>query len=449
MLHCIWIENRFVAFRAGRAHINTDEKRTKTIDPALVHVYEKPVSNTARNQKVLKAIRELNNRVTVADVVATTGLPLNEVAEELNSIVAQSQATLDVTNVGEVFYNFPPNFSMAYYAQGVKRILLVIWNQIFKVVFFLFRISFGVTLLLSFLFIFGTILLFQTVVAAGMGASQDVGVMWSDFANLIKRVAMQDIVLWKKHDPSEELVTTGKSRQGFLLDCYSFLFGEGNPNEHLAEERWKLLAQVIRLNEGIIISEHLPPYTGRPADDEPALFAVLAKFSGYPRLSETGQLIYVFPDMQQRSTNTSYTFMPEYIEEKPWLFSKMSHQTLRPVIALALGNFLGSLLFWWLYLYTHRVSQPPAIVVFFAIYGTMFVIVPLVRLAVIKVLNWQIARRNEITRGFENLIGSPDKEVRAKLEDAEKMRRAFGVIPGNNIVYTTQKDYLEQLTDNK
>lgn len=406
------------------------------------------MSTSARKRQIIKAIKDLSNRVTVADVVATTGLSLDQVTEELNSVAAQSQATLDVTNVGEVFYNFPPNFAMAYYAQGAKRALLNIWNGIFNALFFLFRISFGITLLLSFLFIFGTILLVQTVIAAGMGASQDVGRMWADFAYLLRRVAMQDIVLWKKQDNFDADPQSGKSRQGFLLDCYSFLFGEGNPNEHLAEDRWKLLAQVIRLNEGIIIAEHLPPYTGRPAEDEPALFKVLSKFNGFPRLSESGQLIYVFPNMQQRSTNTSYTFMPEYIEEKFWHFSKMSQQTLRPVLALAIGNFLGSLFFWWLCLYTHRVSKPPALFLFFAIYGTMFVVVPLIRLAVIKFLNWKIAKRNAVTKEFENLIGSPDSEVRLKLEDAEKIRRDFGANPGNNVVYTTQKDYLEQLTDN-
>ena len=110
------------------------------------------------------SIRDLNNRVTVADVVATTGLSLNEVTEELNSVASQSQATLEVTNVGEVFYYFPQNFAYAYYAQGFKKVLLNLLNTVFKAIFFLFRISFGVILLLSFLFIFGTILLFQTVI---------------------------------------------------------------------------------------------------------------------------------------------------------------------------------------------------------------------------------------------------------------------------------------------
>ncbi len=408
------------------------------------------MSTSARKRQVIKAIRDLNNRITVADVVATTGLSLNEVSEELNSVAAQSQATLEVTNVGEVFYYFPQNFAYAYYAHGFKKVLLNLWNSIFKAIFFLFRISFGVILLLSFLFIFGTILLFQTVIAAGMGASQEVGAMWVDFLGLVKRVAVQDLVLWKKQESSadQDTQSQGKSRQGFLLDCYSFLFGEENPNEHLAEERWKLLAQVIRLNEGIIIAEHLPPYTGRPANDEPALFKVLSKFSGFPKLSESGQLVYVFPNMQQRSTNTSYTFMPELIEEKPWHFSKMSGETLRPVMALAVGNFLGSLFFWWLCLYTHRVSQPPTVFLFFAIYGTLFVLVPVIRLAVIKILNWQIAQRNKVAKGFENLIGSPDPEIRLKLEDAEKIRRDFGTTTSDGIVYTTQKDYLEQLTDN-
>lgn len=407
----------------------------------------KQVSNSARRRQIIKAVRELDNRVTVPDVVAKTGLSFNEVTQELNTVAANSQANLDVTASGEVFYSFPQNFEVGYYAQGAKRRLLRVWKATFKSLYFIFRISFGITLISSFIFIFGTILLFQSLIAAGMGASQEVGAMWAEFASLVRRVLIRNHLSWRKGD-APNAVSTDASKKGFLMDCYSFLFGEGNPNEHLQDDRWKLLAQVIRLNEGIVIAEHLPPYTGRPANDEPALFKVLSKFNGYPEISDSGQLIYVFPNMQQRSTTDTYTFIPALVEEKPWLFSQMTREELRPVLALAVGNFLGSLFFWWLCLYTHRVSQPPLIFLFFAVYGVLFVLVPLVRLAVIRVLNFGINRRNATIRSFERLIGTPDGEIKSKLEDAEKIRQTFSPATNDSVVYTTQRDYLEQLTDN-
>ncbi|HEY9714306.1 MAG TPA: hypothetical protein V6C72_12625, partial [Chroococcales cyanobacterium] len=380
----------------------------------------------SNRQKTIKSIRDLNNRVSVADVVAKSGLSLSEASAELNAIAAQTRATLQVDNLGEIQYCFPNGFAYIYFAHGIRRALLSAWDKVFRIAFFVFRISFGLMLLFSLWCIFGTILLFQSIFAAWLGSPNAVARMWGDFFGLLGRIGMSELITWRQYSAASGgsiLEAKGNRRQGFLLDCYSFLFGEGDPNEGLDEERWQLIAQVIRLNEGVVIGEHLAPYTGKPADDEESMFKVLSKFNGYPVVSETGKLIYVFPAMRTRSSNASYALIPPMLEVKPWRFTVLSREQLQPVYLLAVVNFAGSLFFWYLCLFTSKPLWHPSLFFTLAIYGSLFLLVPMVRFLVVASLNREIAMHNLNIRAYENEIGSPSPALLRSLEDAETVRR--------------------------
>ncbi|KAM3713487.1 hypothetical protein ACB098_01G261700 [Castanea mollissima] len=45
-------------------------------------------------------------------------------------------------------------------------------------------------------------------------------------------------------------------------DCFifSFVFGDGEPNQGIEEERWKLIGQYISSNGGVVTAEELAPY---------------------------------------------------------------------------------------------------------------------------------------------------------------------------------------------
>merc|ERR1712238_542895 len=99
---------------------------------------------------------------------------------------------------------------------------------------------------------------------------------------------------------------------GFLESVFSFVFGDGDPNTGLEEKRLSLAAQMIRHNKGAVTVEQLAPYCDAPNIpstsssyvDESFVLPIVSQLDGEPRVTEEGDIIYVFPDLQV-STSTS------------------------------------------------------------------------------------------------------------------------------------------------
>jgi hypothetical protein len=232
-----------------------------------------------------------------------------------------------------------------------------------------------------------------------------------------------------------------------LLDCFLFLFGEPNPNAQIDEERWRLLAQVIRLNEGVILPEHLGPYLGKDPNDEKELFKVLLKFGGKPVVSDKGVIVYIFPTMSDKSdSGDSYVMMPEKLLETPVRFLPISKERVRPVLMLACFTLVGSLFFFWLLLCGSLKHSAHATFFFcLAVYSTLFFAIPAVRFAIVGEINKAIAKRNARAVSFEERLGQPDRELLEKLCEAESMRGSELQKSKDRIIYSTEKDYLEQI----
>jgi len=100
---------------------------------------------------------------------------------------------------------------------------------------------------------------------------------------------------------------------GFLESVFSFVFGDGNPNAGLEERRLSLAAQMIRDNKGAVTAEQLAPYCDAPdPDDASANFVdesfvlpIVSQLDGEPRVTEDGDIIYVFPDLQVSASTTN------------------------------------------------------------------------------------------------------------------------------------------------
>ena len=258
----------------------------------------------SQKKQVLKAIQKLGNKVTAADVVARSGCSLQISSHLLTEIASETAATLHVNNHGEILYQFRPNFQYIYLSRGTVRLLGRVFNKIIPLFMFLFKISFGLILVLSVTVIFGTVLIIRSLLSVGIDSGSSVPAMWMDFISAFRQIVWLDF--GKNRESKARIAATSMttpaaadplSSQGFLLDCYSFLFGPGNPNEGIEDERSKLIAQTIRLNEGVVLAEHFAPYTGRPPEDEQALFSILARFNGQPVVSDSGDILYLFPSI--------------------------------------------------------------------------------------------------------------------------------------------------------
>ncbi|KAJ6799517.1 uncharacterized protein M6B38_207165 [Iris pallida] len=146
----------------------------------------------------------------------------------------------------------------------------------------------------------------------------------------------------------------------FVESVFSFVFGDGDPNQGLEEERWKMIGEYIASNGGVVTAEELAPYLdvlpiNETTDDESYILPVLLRFDGQPEVDDEGRILYRFPSLQrtassQRSRGKEYVGKKwsewvdgatKYFEEKKWLFSKAGASEKAMAIGLGALNLFG------------------------------------------------------------------------------------------------------------
>ncbi len=106
------------------------------------------------NPKVMQAVKELGYRVTVGDVAAKAGLDVNFAQRELLTLASEAGGHLQVAESGDIAYLFPKNFSDILRNKFLRLQLQEWWQKIWRVLFYLIRISFGIVLVASIILIF-------------------------------------------------------------------------------------------------------------------------------------------------------------------------------------------------------------------------------------------------------------------------------------------------------
>jgi hypothetical protein len=413
---------------------------------------------TQERKQVIDAINQLGRRVTAADVSAKTGLPLNVANLELNKVAADAEGHMEVSTTGDIAYTFDPGFENAYLASGITRFIEEYGKKFFDIAYFLLRISFGVMLILSFIAVIVLIIAAILVISRMGGDSDSGGGDGGGFSfDFFDWMILRDILWWgswssypdqyQSYDrPSVRQAPQDKGN--FFYNVFSFLFGDGNPNNHLEERKWQMIAEVIRNNRGVVTAEQLAPYTGEDPKNDDGVLPVLVRFDGKPEVSETGNILYVFPSMQVHATNLSTFrsgFVPHFLNEFPWRFTTVSQDSLIPVYLLAGVTFLGS---WWLLLYVTKfvvlIHWFAPLVTALTIYGTAFLAVPLIRSIILHFINKGIDSRNAKRSEYAAAVQNKSEELLKKLNEAAQYRIGERTINAANTVYTTDKDALEQ-----
>ena len=103
-------------------------------------------------RQALDAIKN-NLRTTAPELATSSGLSINSATYWLNKIAGETGAKLEVANDGTVYYSFAPNFSGVYRRRGRRRAALLAGAFLFKSLYWVVRISFGVALITSVLVI--------------------------------------------------------------------------------------------------------------------------------------------------------------------------------------------------------------------------------------------------------------------------------------------------------
>ena len=418
----------------------------------------------AFNDAVMRAVETLDYRVTIGDVAAQSGLEIRVAEQGLLALAADAQAHMQISEAGEIAYEFPRNFRAILRRKFRKLRWQESWAKIWQVLFYLIRISFGAVLLLSILLIFIAIAILLISMQAANQDERDNGRggggmiflprvwfgpswwWWLDFDYGRRRYGSRNSSHNRRGSYSSR--SGGADNQlNFFEAIFSFLFGDGDPNADLEERRWNAIATVIRNNRGAVSAEQLAPYLDNAnLDDdlEDYVLPALSRFNGRPKVSPQGDLVYHFPELQVTTRNHKPQSVPAFLKETTRRFTSASSDQVS--IAIGLGTLLvvGSIYLayaaaGWS---TGFIGLIYSLCDIFLAYGIAFLGIPLERYFRMQQQNKNIEARN-IQR--KNLVG---KTIQRKLDYAKQF--ALETIVGkDNLAYTTETDLVDQEIANR
>lgn len=432
---------------------------------------------TNSRTQVMDAVEQLGWRVTLGDVASSTGLALPETKQALLSLAQEADGHLQVAESGEIAYVFDKAFRTKLRLKQTQNRWRKLQQKAWGLFLYGLRISFGILLLVSILLI--TLAL---IALATAGRS-------SDNNNRSRGGGMNFIFLprlfwvgnpfWSpypyrrdygsRYGDSRFANTRGaRSSRGdqaegemnFLEAVYSFLFGDGDPNQDLDEKRYQYIANLIRNHGGVITAEQVLPYLDvdpDTADDrEDYMLPILLKFDGSPEVSDQGQLVYRFPTLQvtagsEISQVSQANSIPATLDEVEWAFSKATPGQLTMAGGLGGLNFVLALV---LYGARDQVAAGAAqgseilalvnpLVGLLLAYGAAFLTVPAIRWITLQRRNQKIQERAKHRRQWMSKLRDPDETLQQKLAFAQQFARQE-VVEEGQVIYSTDRDLIEQ-----
>lgn len=505
----------------------------------------KPLQSKERI-KVIEAINSLNLKVVPEEIAVAKSLPLSVVSKELNSIASETGGNLRVSETGKIEYLFKPSFEDEFLKNALKNSSQALWNAMSNVFLSVarmlhllsvtaFRISIGVILILSVVIIIALIILAIVKAFSSSdsdsdlgGAAEGMGYAVMGVLRVVRWFVFDWIFDWWYWDryyfgpyrhimgptsygryrndrlfgdsdfvnpffsDKDKNIPAPKEDEGskvdFITVCYQLVFGGINPNLNLEENYWKSIGATISNNKGVVVAEQLAPFTGKDEADEDWMLPILARFEGYPEVSETGNIIYVFPRFRperlaipeltdktspdpnpsastqdqlqallqisrkrQASHKTSELKRietPRYLKEEIIPFVDFPPSKLAPAVALGFVSLLGSL-FLLVDMHSLHLTLFAPVIIFLVCYSVFFLGTPLIRHFFLTKKNEEIEARNNLRFDLSAKVDMPKGALQEKLMEASQVRANIPLLASNTdqIAYTTEKDVLEQEFD--
>ncbi|XP_016499236.1 uncharacterized protein At5g03900, chloroplastic-like isoform X1 [Nicotiana tabacum] len=415
-------------------------------------------------KRAMDAIESLGRRVTVGDVASKAGLQLSEAQIALQALATDTNGFLEVSDEGDVLYVFPENSRTNLAAKSLRMKVEPLLEKAKMAAEYLVRVSFGTTLIAS------IVIVYTTIIAIALSRGDD-DISFPDIGlnNKGRRATSYDSGLFWYWDPNNhrrQQIHEDGVRMNFFESVFSFVFGDGDPNQGIDEERWKLIGQHILSNGGVVIAEELAPFLDlmnpNYMDNESYILPVLLQFDGQPEVDKEGNILYRFPSLQrtaarQWSGRKEYVGkiwpnwdgqVEKYLKEIKWKFSKASVSQAALVVGLGALNLLGVIILGTMLKSmtvspSSLISSVSKLFPLLQIYAGSFFTIPFVRWFLVQKRNSAIEKRNRAREQYAQALVRPDFSLRWKLLSARDMaQRTF--IGEDRIVYSTSKDLYEQ-----
>jgi hypothetical protein len=487
--------------------------------------------HSPEKKKVLEAIATKGPRIVPVEVAAATGLALPLVVSELNNIASETSAHLEVTESGNISYKFP-NIQQAYAANASKHFFLTIGRVIANasliflrafcaIMFMVVRISFGIALICAFVAVIALVVIAIVALLKGNSDSDSDSGFNFDFGNIFS-TGWNDgyyhrpfylywafdwlwdwFFYWRYIFPpygrnygsiypdtytntpargdayAKPIDPNKKQGKDFLSSVFSYLFGDGNPNVGFEELKWQTIARIIELNQGVVTAEQLAPYVGQNPANEDWMIQILQRFTGSPEVTESGNIVYIFPAFQSQAgaasipmgslegartqtrpvdelaglyqthikrqstsqkNSSQLRFVDKTLLEKEWPFLTVSGGTLTTIILFGITVLGGSL---GLIINVNTIPIMHNFIVLLYIlfgYGLVFFTVPAIRYYVYKIINDGITKRNDAKVLYAASLSTPSEALAKKLDEAVGVRVSGLPKKPDKLVYDTSID---------
>ncbi|KAF3441655.1 hypothetical protein FNV43_RR15570 [Rhamnella rubrinervis] len=414
-------------------------------------------------KRTMEAVEACGGRVTIGDVASRAGLKLNESQKALQALAADTNGFLEVSDEGDVLYVFPKDYRAKLAAKSLRIKFEPLFDKAKATAEYLVRVSFGTALIASIVLVYTTII----AIVSSRSDEDNRGRRGRSYDSGFSLYFTPSDLFWY-WDPyyyRRRRVQRDEGKTNFIESIFSFVFGDGDPNQGIEEERWKLIGQYIASNGGAVAAEELAPYLDLKTadmDDESYILPVLLRFDGQPEIDDDGNILYRFPSLQ-RTASSQWSGRKEYVgrrwadwvggvekffNEKKLQFSKTSMSERAMVIGLGGLNLFGVIILGTML--KEMAVAPSGFIKFVGdifpllqIYAGSFFTIPLFRWFFMQRKNAEIEKRNRAREESARALEVPDLTLRRKLLSARDMAQKR-VIGQDQIIYSTDKDLFEQ-----
>ncbi|MBD2091591.1 hypothetical protein H6F67_17240 [Microcoleus sp. FACHB-1515] len=406
--------------------------------------------------QVMQAVEKLGYRVTVADVASQAGLDLNVAERGVLALASEANGHLQVSDTGEIAYVFPRNFRSVLRSKSAQLRRREFWAKVWKIIFYIIRISFGIFLVGSIgLLAVALIVIFVALSASQDGDDRDSGGGVVFMPNFWFGPDFFWVFTPDYYDDRRVARRQPDRQMNFLEAVFSFLFGDGNPNANLEEQRWQTIATVIRNHRGAVAAEQIAPYLDDLGDSYSQeygdyMLPVLTRFNGRPEVSPTGQIVYHFPELQVMAQRRQPVPVPAFLREARWKFSEAGSGQIMLAASLGVVNIILALVVGAFFTDPAIASQLGGIVEFVYVifplllgYGVGFLAVPLIRYFWLQGRNAKVENRNHQRQQRSIALEQPTPDLQQKLTYARQFA-AETIVSADSLAYTTETDLTEQ-----
>ena len=262
-------------------------------------------TETAEDRTILSALRRLNGKATLGDVMARTGLAQREAESSLRRLLEARRGHLEVGETGTLVYNFDPRL--------VRRSQDPLWSRIKRTSWSWFKTGFKVwtVLMLVVYFVLFVVLLLAAMFAGknrdgggggwGGGGGRHHGHRHGHFPSFwIWYLIWSPGWGWgrpyygqryeERHGPRKR----GEPGVPFYKKVFAFIFGPDRPRPTQAQKDRTLL-RLIRSRRGVVTVADVVQHTGLSRHEaEEELARLMSSHEGDVKVTGSGNLVYVF-----------------------------------------------------------------------------------------------------------------------------------------------------------